>query len=90
MELEFKPGKFALNRNTLETVIVKEVKDEKLLVLAIDGVTETWHNQEDFNLFRRSEGKWIVEGPPIYKTQKEINIMHNIGNSKNMSERFKG
>ena len=88
MELEFKPGKFALNRNTLETMIVKEVKDEKLLVSAMDGVTETWHNQQDFNLFRRLKDKWVIEGPPIYKTKEEIKRVGNT-NNKNISEMFK-
>ena len=30
MELDFKPGKFALDRNTLETVVVKDVKDDQI------------------------------------------------------------
>jgi hypothetical protein len=89
MELKFKPGKFALNRNTLETVIVKEVKDDKLLVLAMDGITESWHNRENFNLFRRSEGKWKIEGPPIYKTKEELKRSNSDTDKKNISERFK-
>lgn len=87
MELEFKPGKFALNRDTFETVIVKEVKDDKLLVVAMDGITETWHHKTDFNLFRRSEGKWVIDGPPIYKTKQELKRMSP--DKKNISERFK-
>jgi len=89
MELDFKPGKFALDRNTFETVIVKEVKDDKLLVLGMDGVTESWRDKNEFNIFRRSNNdEWTIEGPPIYKTQEEIERIGN-NNNKNMSERFK-
>ena len=48
MELDFKPGKFALNRDTLETVIVKEVDGDRILVILMDGVTESWKNKKEY------------------------------------------
>ena len=63
MELEFKPGKFALNRNTLETVIVKEVKDDQIEIVNMFGVEEQWVDKKDYNLFKRKDSKWTVEGP---------------------------
>ena len=88
MELDFKPGKFALNRDTLETVIVKEVKDDDILVVDMVGSLEKWDSKKNYNLFKRKNNKWIVEGPPIIITDKEVDRLSNT-NKTNISERFK-
>ena len=88
MELNFKPGKFALNRDTLETVIVKEVKDDDILVVDMLGSLEKWDSKKNYNLFKRKNNKWIVEGPPIIVTDKEVDRLSNT-NKTNISERFK-
>jgi len=88
MELNFKPGKFALNRDTLETVIVKEVKDDDILVVDMLGSLEKWDSKNNYNLFKRKNNKWIVEGPPIIITDKEVDRLSNT-NKTNISERFK-
>ena len=88
MELDFKPGKFALNRDTLETVIVKEVKDDNILVVDMLGSLEKWDSKNNYNLFKRKNNKWIVEGPPIIITDKEVDRLSNT-NKTNISERFK-
>lgn len=88
MELDFKPGKFALNRDTLETVIVKEVKDDNILVVDMLGSLEKWDSKNNYNLFKRKNNKWIVEGPPIIVTDKEVDRLSNT-NRTNISERFK-
>ena len=88
MELNFKPGKFALNRDTLETVIVKEVKDDNILVVDMLGSLEKWDSKNNYNLFKRKNNKWIVEGPPIIVTDKEVDRLSNT-NKTNISERFK-
>jgi nucleoside-triphosphatase THEP1 len=88
MELNFKPGKFALNRDTLETVIVKEVKDDDILVVDMLGSLEKWDSKKNYNLFKRKNNKWIVEGPPIIVTDKEVDRLSNT-NRTNISERFK-
>lgn len=89
MELKFKPGKFALNRNTLETVIVKEVKDEQIEIVNMYGVDERWVDKKDYNLFKRQDGKWIVEGPPIRVSEEKVSEMQSKGKDTNISERFK-
>lgn len=89
MELNFKPGKFALNRDTLETVIVKEVKDDDILVVDMIGSFEKWDSKNNYNLFKRKNNEWIIEGPPITFTDEDINRMNNIDNKTNISERFK-
>ena len=89
MELNFKPGKFALNRNTLETVVVKEVKDDKILTIDMKGVVEKWGDTKDYNLFRRKNDKWVIEGPPIIRTQQEMDILTKTQDRSNISERFK-
>lgn len=88
MELDFKPGKFALNRDTLETMIVKEVKDDNILVVDMLGSLEKWDSKNNYNLFKRKNNKWIVEGPPIIVTDKEVDRLSNT-NRTNISERFK-
>ena len=88
MELDFKPGKFALNRDTLETVIVKEVNDDNILVVDMLGSLEKWDSKNNYNLFKRKNNKWIVEGPPIIITDKEVDRLSNT-NKTNISERFK-
>lgn len=88
MELDFKPGKFALNRDTLETMIVKEVKDDNILVVDMLGSLEKWDSKNNYNLFKRKNNKWIVEGPPIIVTDKEVDRLSNT-NKTNISERFK-
>jgi len=88
MELDFKPGKFALNRDTLETVIVKEVKDDDILVVDMLGSLEKWDSKDNYNLFKRKNNKWIVEGPPIIVTDKEADRLSNTTRT-NISERFK-
>jgi nucleoside-triphosphatase THEP1 len=88
MELDFKPGKFALNRDTLETVIVKEVKDDDILIVDMVGSLEKWDSKKNYNLFKRKNNKWIVEGPPIIVTDKEVDRLSNT-NRTNISERFK-
>ena len=55
MELEFKPGKFALNRNTLETVVVKEVNIDDIVVVSVDGSMEKTVQKKDYNLFKKME-----------------------------------
>ena len=89
MELNFKPGKFALNRNTLETVIVKEVDGDRILVILMDGVTESWKNKKEYNLFRRKNNEWVIEGPPIVRSPSELKAMERINDKTNISERFK-
>ena len=89
MELNFKPGKFALNRDTLETVIVKEVDGDRILVILMDGVTESWKNKKEYNLFRRKNNKWVIEGPPITRTTEEMESRVKEDNGSNLSERFK-
>tara|TARA_B110000503_G_C6778539_1_gene262330 strand:- start:154 stop:423 length:270 start_codon:yes stop_codon:yes gene_type:complete len=89
MELNFKPGKFALNRNTLETVIVKEVDGDRILVILMDGVTESWKNKKEYNLFRRKNNKWVIEGPPIVRSHTEMDAMQRVNDRTNISERFK-
>ena len=88
MELDFKPGKFALNRDTLEKMIVKEVKDDNKLVVDMLGSLEKWDSKNNYNLFKRKNNKWIVEGPPIIVTDKEVDRLSNT-NRTNISERFK-
>ena len=89
MELNFKPGKFALNRDTLETVIVKEVDGDRILVILMDGVTESWKNKKEYNLFRRKNNKWVIEGPPIVRSGTEMDEMQRTKDRTNISERFK-
>ena len=89
MELNFKPGKFALNRDTLETVIVKEVDGDRILVILMDGVTESWKNKKEYNLFRRKNNKWVIEGPPIVRSHTEMDAMQRVNDRTNISERFK-
>ena len=89
MELNFKPGKFALNRDTLETVIVKEVDGDRILVILMDGVTESWKNKKEYNLFRRKNNKWVIEGPPIVRSGTEMDEMQRNKDRTNISERFK-
>jgi hypothetical protein len=89
MELDFKPGKFALNRDTLETVIVKEVDGDRILVILMDGVTESWKNKKEYNLFRRKNNKWVIEGPPIVRSHTEMDAMQRVNDRTNISERFK-
>tara|TARA_R110000765_G_C18846172_1_gene598496 strand:+ start:585 stop:854 length:270 start_codon:yes stop_codon:yes gene_type:complete len=89
MELNFKPGKFALNRDTLETVIVKEVDGDRILVILMDGVTESWKNKKEYNLFRRKNNKWVIEGPPIVRSGTEMDEMQRNNDRTNISERFK-
>jgi hypothetical protein len=89
MELDFKPGKFALNRDTLETVIVKEVDGDRILVILMDGVTESWKNKKEYNLFRRKNNKWVIEGPPIVRSGTEMDEMQRNKDRTNISERFK-
>jgi len=89
MELDFKPGKFALNRNTLETVVVKDVKDGEIQIVNMFGVDEKWVNKEDYNLFKRKDGKWIIEGQPILMSDNRIKDIENKNNKTNISERFK-
>ena len=89
MELDFKPGKFALNRDTLETVIVKEVDGDRILVILMDGVTESWKNKKEYNLFRRKNNKWVIEGPPIVRSGTEMDEMQGNNDRTNISERFK-
>tara|TARA_R110002167_G_scaffold194370_1_gene397069 strand:- start:937 stop:1206 length:270 start_codon:yes stop_codon:yes gene_type:complete len=89
MELNFKPGKFALNRDTLETVIVKEVDGDRILVILMDGVTESWKNKKEYNLFRRKNNKWVIEGPPIVRSGTEMDEMQGNNDRTNISERFK-
>ena len=89
MELKFKPGKFALNRNTLETVIVKEVKDDQIEIVNMFGVEEQWVDKKDYNLFKRKDGKWTVEGPPIHISDSKFKEMESKDNNINISERFK-
>jgi hypothetical protein len=89
MELNFKPGKFALNRDTLETVIVKEVDGDRILVVHVSGEAEMWTDKKDYNLFKRKDGKWIIEGPPIYRSNQEVNNMQRANDRTNISERFK-
>ncbi len=88
MELNFKPGKFVLNRDTLETMIVKEVNDDNILVVDMLGSLEKWDSKNNYNLFKRKNNKWIVEGPPIIITDKEVDRLSNT-NKTNISERFK-
>ena len=89
MELDFKPGKFALNRDTLETMIVKEVDGDRILVILMDGVTESWKNKKEYNLFRRKNNKWVIEGPPIVRSGTEMDEMQGNNDRTNISERFK-
>jgi len=89
MELEFKPGKFALNRNTLETVIIKEVKDDRILIISVDGSREMWADNTDYNLFKRKDNKWTVEGPPIYRSEGKVGMEMQEKTDTNISERFK-
>ena len=89
MQLNFKPGKFALNRNTLETVVVKTVKDDQIEIVNMYGVDERWVDKKDYNLFKRQDGKWIVEGPPIRVSEEKVSEMQSKGKDTNISERFK-
>jgi len=89
MELDFKPGKFALNRDTLETMIVKEVKDDNILVVDMTGSLEKWDSKNNYNLFKRKNKEWIVEGPSITFTNEDMDRMNIIDNKTNISERFK-
>ncbi len=89
MELDFKPGKFALNRNTLETVVVKDVKDDQIEVISMLGIEGRWVDKKDYNLFKRKNGKWNVEGPPINLSDNFIQHLDNQKNNTNISERFK-
>ena len=89
MELNFKPGKFALNRDTLETVIVKEVKDDDILVVDMLGSLEKWDSKKNYNLFKRKNNKWVIEGPPIVRSHTEMDAMQRVNDRTNISERFK-
>jgi len=89
MQLNFKPGKFALNRNTLETVVVKTVKDDQIEIVNMYGVDERWVDKKDYNLFKRQDSKWIVEGPPIRVSEEKVSEMQSKGKDTNISERFK-
>ena len=89
MELEFKPAKFALNRNSLETVVVKEVNGDDIVIISIDGSMEKTVQKKDYNLFKRKNGKWTVEGPPIYREENEIANEMSERKGNNISERFK-
>ena len=89
MELNFKPGKFELNRDTLETMIVKEVDGDRILVVHVSGEAEMWADKKDYNLFKRKDGKWIIEGPPIYRSNQEVDNMQRGNDRTNISERFK-
>jgi len=89
MELDFKPGKFALHRNSLETVVVKEVNGDDIVVVSIDGAMEKTVQKKDYNLFKRKDGKWTIEGPPIYREEHEVANEMSERKGTNISERFK-
>ena len=89
MELNFKPGKFALNRDTLETVVVKDVDGDKIQIVNMFGAEERWVEKKDYNLFKRKDGKWVIDGPPIRLTDTKIQEMKSKEDKTNISERFK-
>jgi len=91
MELEFKSGHFALNRTTLETMIILDVNEEEdtLLLLCPKTEKEEWYPKADYNLFVRDGSTWKVQGPPIRLTNEQLTQMERQSNKNNISERFR-
>ena len=53
------------------------------------GSFEKWDSKNNYNLFKRKNNEWIIEGPPITFTDEDMNRMNSIDNKTNISERFK-
>ena len=68
---------------------MKEVNIDDIVVVSVDGSMEKTVQKKDYNLFKRKDGKWSIEGPPIYREENEVANEMRERKGNNISERFK-